>query len=299
MGGGVLGERFVRVVLRAPSPLLAERAAAEAFEAGATGVEERSAGVLHVYAPEAIAAALRAALTPFEAEGLACAQPEPVAEVDWSRAWRDGLEAVEISPRLLVRPPFVAACPRPGQAEVVIEPGQAFGTGGHASTRLALVLLAALDAHALAGTRILDVGTGTGVLSLAALRLGAHQAVSLDLDPLAARAARENAAANGLAACLKVVAGPLEALRASPFDGALANLLRSELLPILPDLARAVRPGGFVIASGLLASERAVVESALAAEGLCIEDMRVEDDATGDAWLGLRARRPEPRAEGS
>jgi ribosomal protein L11 methyltransferase len=129
------------------------------------------------------------------------------------------------------------------------------------------------------------------VLALAALRLGAREAVALDLDPLAAHAASDHARANALAGRVHVFAGPLAALRAPPFDLALANLLRSELLPLVPAVARAVRSGGLVIASGLLEAERAVVADAFARAGLRIESARVADDASGDVWLGLCARR--------
>ena len=93
------------------------------------------------------------------------------------------------------------------------------------------------------GARILDVGAGSGILALAALRLGPGSAVAFDLDPLAAAASRENAVANGLAGRLEVFMGPLEALRPTPFDLVLANLLKTELLPLVEGIAALHRPG--------------------------------------------------------
>lgn len=267
-----------------------ERAVAEAWAAGALGAEERDHG-LDLYAPAARAGAVRAAL---EAAGLRCAAVEPVEARDWSTAWQAGLEAVEISPRLVVRPSFVPPSARPGQAELVIDPGQAFGTGGHATTRLALELLDAEAAAGLHGARVLDAGCGTGVLALAALALGAGRAFAFDLDPLASEATRDNARANALAGRLAVWTGSLDALGDAPrFDLVVANMIRSELMPLLPSLAAAAGPAGRVILSGLLAEEEATVAAALARDGLAVRRRRALRDVTGEAWLALVASRDD------
>lgn len=293
-----MGARFACVRVWAADAALAERAAAEAFAAGASGLEERGgegdAGgtELLVYAPAAEAPAVAAALAALAAESAAGAlrvlAPEAAPDEDWSVRWREGLGIVRISPRLAVRPPFVPDTGEP--PALVIDPGQAFGTGGHASTRLALGLLDGLHAQ-LPGARVLDAGTGSGVLVLAALALGAAEGVGFDLDAVAVREARSNAERNGLGARLRLFAGGIDALRAPPFDVVVANLLRSELLPILPQLAAATREGGCAVLSGLLASERAAVERALDECGLAVADAREEADPAGDVWLGLVTRR--------
>ena len=283
--------------MRAPGSELAERAAAEAFDAGATGLEERDAGgitELWIYAPTPAVTAVERALAALARESgelLQVAGPEPAPDEDWSVRWREGLGTVRISARLAVRPPFVA--PDGGPA-LVVDPGQAFGTGGHASTRLALEWIDALPEAVLRGARVLDAGTGSGVLALAALQLGAERAVGFDLDPVAVREARGNAAANGLAARAQFVAGPVAALAAPAaprFDLVLANLLRSEVLPILPDLAARLRPGGHAVLSGLLVAEREEMAAALARAGLRITGAREEHDTAGDSWLGLLTAR--------
>jgi ribosomal protein L11 methyltransferase len=285
--------RHARLSVQGGSPELRERAAAEAFEAGALGLEEQDGPppTLWVYVRAADAAPVRAALLQLPA--LVVGAAEPIAERAWSEAWKEGLEAIVISPRLLVRPSFRAAPAGFVGHELVIEPGQAFGTGGHASTRLALEAIAALPAETLHGARVLDVGCGSGVLALAALALGAGHALGCDLDPLATAAAREAAEANGFAGRLALVTGSLDALGAHAergFELVLANLLRRELEPLLPALARALRPGGRAVLSGLLASERAGVERALAALGLEVFATRHASDPSGDAWLALMAR---------
>jgi SAM-dependent methyltransferase len=157
MAGG-----HARIAVSGESAELLERAAAEAFEAGALGAEEREGAppALWVYARAGDAARVHAALG--AVPGLALAAPEPVPERAWSEAWKEGLEPIVISPRLLVRPPFRSPPAGFAGAELVIDPGQAFGTGAHASTRLALEAIDALPEAALRGARVLDVGCGGG-----------------------------------------------------------------------------------------------------------------------------------------
>jgi ribosomal protein L11 methyltransferase len=285
-------ERFacVRIELAAER---AEWAGAEAFAAGASGLEEREEDgrtLLLVYAPAERADAVRRAALLAAGDG-ATARVEAVAARDWKEDWKHGLEPVVVSRRLAVLPsPALEHHLDPERVEVVIEPRQAFGTGAHGSTALALALL---DAR-LAATRVarvLDVGSGSGVLAIAALRLGAGAALACDRDPIAARESRENALRNGCA--LACFAGSLDALgaRAGRFDLVVANLLSSELRPILDALVARVAPGGALVVSGLLESERDAVGADLAAHGLRVADTRSLRDARGDAWLALTAER--------
>jgi ribosomal protein L11 methyltransferase len=288
-------DAFFCVVLRVPDAETGEWAAAEAFEAGAAGSEERDdpeGKRVLLYVPAAKLGAVRDAVKAISVPGLSLIGEAPVPEEDWSEAWKAGLRTLEISARLRVRPSFVAAeALGPGQAELVIDPAQAFGTGAHESTRLALECLDALAPLA-AGTCALDVGAGTGVLALAALRLGAAHAVAFDIDPLAGEATHENAVLNGLAGQVHAFTGPIEALQPGTFDLVLANLLKREVLPILPAIAARIGPGGAAIFSGLLASERSDMESALGQSGLAIRSELTRTDASGARWLGLVARRP-------
>lgn len=290
-----MSDAFVCLRVRARAGADAERALAEAWAAGASGAEEQDGGAgttrLLLYAPaaraERVARAVRAAL----GAGATLEALEAVPELDWSERWRDGLAASVISARLVIRPSCVEWAPGAGQAVVVLDPGQAFGTGGHASTRLALELLDELAATLARGWSALDVGTGSGVLALAALRLGARRVVGCDLDRAAVAEARSNAAANALADGLALFAGSLPALEPRAFDVTLANLLHRELLPLLPALAERTRRGGFAILSGLLEAERAGIEAALARAGLRVVRSREASDPAGDRWLALTATR--------
>ena len=281
-------ERFVSFEVSAPDAEVAEIAAAFAFDAGASGAEEREAGSgLRVFGPASRADAIQTALSELGHLGIEVGAPAPVTETDWSTAWRAGLEAVWIADALIVRPPFVDS-PAPELPDVVIEPGQAFGTGGHASTRLALELMVGL---AWPGRMVLDVGTGSGVLALAALRLGAERALGFDLDPLAAPAARQNAEDNGLGG-LRLLTGPIDALsEAARFDAVVANMIRTEHEPILGAVVARARSGAVVILSGLLQHEDEGMTAQLESQGLRVVRRLRERDARGDAWLAIEARK--------
>jgi ribosomal protein L11 methyltransferase len=282
-------EAFTRVTARVRDAETAERAAAEAYAVGAAGLEEResSEGVmLIVYAPASEIEAVSRALV---ASGARVSPVEGVALADWSEAWKQHLEPVVVSARLVVRPTFLSFDRAPGQSELCIDPGQAFGTGAHESTRLALEWVDALAPQLGHGTSVLDVGAGSGILTLAALRLSGAIGVGLDLDPLAAQAARAAALGNGLDARARFFTGPIGAL--SPgleFDLVLANLLRSEMEPLLADLASRTRR--WLVLSGLLAAERAHMEQRAAGRGLEPVDVRERVDASGACWVSLLMR---------
>lgn len=289
-----IAQSTVQIDARVADAAAAERAAAEAWESGACGIEERrgeaGAPLLRVWVPAERADALRSALEAALGESVRVGPAQPVEERDWSQAWREGLEAVRVSERLVVRPSFADYVAGPDEHVLVVDPAQAFGTGHHASTRLAVALLDAELGVRPKGTRVLDVGTGSGVLVLAALVLGAGHAVGFDVDPLAGPEAQRNARANGLAERARFYTGPIDALGEVSFDVVVANLIRRELLPLLDAICtRHLSEGGALVLSGLLASDRVLVEAELARRGFRVRAEREEVDG-GDAWVGLVAR---------
>jgi ribosomal protein L11 methyltransferase len=222
---------------------------------------------------------------------LELGQIEPVPETDWSEGWKAGLGASVISQRLVIRPSWVAHALAPGQAEVVIDPGQAFGTGTHPSTWLALEWIDLLASGLPKGARVLDVGTGSGVLGIAAAARADARVVAFDLDPVAAREAQANVASNGCAARVAVFAGGLEALDGSGFDLVVANLLSSESLPMLAGLSARTRAGGQAVFSGLLGSESEAFSAAVIAAGFTPRGVRRGEDANGEHWAALLTER--------
>jgi len=286
-------ESFREIAVRAADAEQAERLAAEAYAAGATGLEERAGEgevILILYAPSALAEAVREAVVR-AAPGVAVAAAKAVPETPWSEAWKEGLEATIVSPRLLIRPSFVSVAPLPGRAEVVVDPGQAFGTGAHPSTQLALEWIDELVPTLNRGERVLDVGTGSGVLSLAVAKLSSLELFAFDTDPLATSTARANARANGLDERLQLFTGGLDAIGEVAFDLVVANLLKTELLPLLAGIAARVREGGHALFSGLLEAECESFGEALRAVGLRARGARSREDANGDRWSALLTTR--------
>jgi len=287
----------VRLTVRTPSRDLAERLMAEAWEFGALGIEERDQGQgvdLDLYVAVHEEAELQGCLAPFLSDGAVWGDRVVVGEANWSEAWKVGLKAIEISPRLAVAPSFVDYQGTAGQRVLRIDPGQAFGTGGHASTRLVLEWIDRLADDRQAATQdvqVLDVGTGSGVLALAALALGAKRAVAFDLDPVAVIEARAVATQNDLLPGFESFVGGIESVAGQSFDWVFANLLKSEMLPILDQIADAVAPGGWLVVAGLLERDEQPVSEILAGQGLLQAGMRREADDSGAVWIAPAFRR--------
>lgn len=230
--------------------------------AGLLGIVE-AAGVATVYLPA------RAPELPVAGRW------EAVPERDWHAQWKAGIVPVTVGAITIV-PPWL---PAPAGA-IVLEPGQAFGTGHHETTTGCLAALQELD---LTGAAVLDVGTGSGVLAIATLRLGAARAVGVDTDPVAVAAARENAARNGVAVTLRT--GSVEAADGR-FDVVVANLDTATLSSLAVRLVGALAPGGTLVASGVSVERTAEAEAAFDAAGLPVLPR------PGREWTVLLGRAP-------
>ncbi len=208
-------------------------------------------------------------------------------EQDWHAAWKRHFHPRRAAPGLWVGPPWDPPRPPAGQQAVTIDPGAAFGTGLHPSTRLCLLRLVELARAGALPTPVLDVGCGSGILALAALRLGCRRAVGIDIDPLARRAARHNAALNRLPERFEVSDRALSAM-GERFPLVLANLTAAELEPLAADLAARLTPAGELVASGILAEQEERMRAVFAAAGLEPEARRREEE-----WVALICRRAE------
>ena len=203
-------------------------------------------------------------------------------EEDWADAWKRHFPVMRVGRRLVVRPSWREHSPAVGDVVIALDPGMAFGTGLHPTTRLCLAGIEAwADEGLLDGARLLDVGCGSGILAVAGSLLGAAEVVGLDTDPLAVEATRANAARNGLGERLAARQGSLPVVD-PPFGLVAANLIASLLVELAPLLADAVRPGGRLLAGGVFVDREAEVESALRAVGLAL----VARSGEGD-WVAL------------
>ncbi|MDR3580247.1 MAG: 50S ribosomal protein L11 methyltransferase [Oryzomonas sp.] len=203
--------------------------------------------------------------------GLSIARPSvtTVKSEDWSTSWKANFKPLRIGRRLLIVPSWEQAEAGPDDIVLSLDPGMAFGTGGHETTRLCLERLETvlLNRPSTPPASVLDLGTGSGILAMAAARLGAGRVCAVDIDPEAVEVARENLAINGLTERIECSATPLETL-SGPFDVILANILAEELVRLAPQLTSRLAGGGVLILSGILAEKEAFVRSGFAAQPL-------------------------------
>ena len=210
-----------------------------------------------------------------------------VGEHDWAESWKRHFPVQHIGQRLVIRPVWLSYAAAPADVVIDLDPGIAFGTGDHPTTRGCLECAERLVT---AGITVLDLGCGSGILSIAAAKLGAGSVWALDIDPFAVDAARANVALNGLDGRIRVLLGSLG--DATPpglperFELILANIASNPLVALAPWLAAAVVPGGAVVASGVIADRLEPVVEAFRRAGLVIEETIAEGE-----WRTLIARR--------
>ncbi len=220
---------------------------------------------------------------------------EVMAAQDWNATWEASLQPIEAG-AFVVAPTWADLAPT-NRHVLRIDPKMSFGTGYHESTRLCLRILSEHPPEALEGERrtreegpmssaasgargatVLDVGTGTGVLALAALAMGAREAWGVDIDPWSVPNAEENAERNDMADRFTVREGALEAAPEGPYDLVFANILKSTILPMLPDLVARMEADGAMILAGILKTERDEVVAACEAHGLTLSAEKTENE---------------------
>ncbi|MDE2830051.1 MAG: 50S ribosomal protein L11 methyltransferase [Gemmatimonadota bacterium] len=259
-----------------------EVVSAELFELGCCGVveEDISDGVrLTAYFEVAEnKAEIEQALRPYECRF------EPVPDTDWTLGWRSFFQPVYPTPRMAICPPWDRVPDPPGGFTIAIDPQMAFGTGHHETTRLALL---GLEKKITSGDRVLDVGTGSGILSIAAVKLGAAKVMAVDIEAAAIENARANCVLNGVDAQVVLMQCSVDRV-SGIFDVVVANIISSILLPIVPELAKRLHPEGYAILGGILDREREAFCTALDRANLVLDEML--DDGE---WLCAIARKSQ------
>lgn len=262
-----------------------QRDAVAAWLVSRTGqaVEERADGTLVSFALNLPGAeALEAALT--RAHGRVATTRRELPEVDWSTAWRAGLGVRKVG-RFAVVPTWIAYEAAPDELVITLDPEMAFGSGEHGSTRGALHLLAR---HLTPGDRVLDLGSGSAILSIAAAMLGAARVAGIELDPEAIPASLQNVGRNGVAATVRIVEGDAAAMTPllAPADLIVSNILRLVNQTLLSVIHMALVPGGRAIFSGMEQSEAELFRGPLAAHGFTVIDEVVDEN-----WWSVAVRR--------
>lgn len=232
-------------------------------------------------------------------------QLTPLNDEDWANAWKAHYTILRLGVRTVIVPSWLEYAEQPGDVVLHLDPGMAFGTGTHPTTQLCLHLL---ERYVVSGMRALDLGCGSGVLAIAAAKLGAQQVLALDTDPIAISATRENAARNGVETIVQAAVGSLgegvalghwlgweqgdgpqagqELVDASQsgvmFDLIVANIIAKILAALAQDLARALTPGGVLITSGIIIDRESDVLAAFEAAGLQLVERRLDGE-----WVAL------------
>jgi ribosomal protein L11 methyltransferase len=205
-----------------------------------------------------------------------------VAEADWAEAWKEHLTVLHIGQHIVIRPSWLDYAPAPGDVVIQLDPGMAFGTGLHPTTQMCMVALEKwLRPHA----AVLDLGTGSAILAIAAAKLGAGQVLAVDNDPVAVETARSNVITNGVREAVRVVRGSL-AEASGDYDLVVVNILASVIVRMLQEgLAARMCPGGILIIAGIIASQESEVVTALERESLApVSRLQRED------WVCLVAK---------
>ena len=285
--------RWLVLTVRVPSEELTHELTEGLFALGGTAVEEET-DLLTTYIaePRDSDEFLRRAAD--HLSEVAGSEPEMIwrwqDDEDWARKWKEGLDPRRVGGRMVVTQPWNEVSEENDDIVIVIDPATAFGTGEHATTRGAL---AYMESAVRPGDRVLDVGTGSGILAIAAVRLGAGPVVAVESDPDAMDNCRENLERNGVADRIQLECAAVDAewlaADGDGFDVIAANVLSGVLIPLLPHFAGALRPEGRVILGGILDHEAAAMKEAAAGAGLTVAEERLE----GEWWTALLERGPD------
>ncbi len=205
-----------------------------------------------------------------------------IPEQDWNETWKEGFHAIDVGERFTILPPWEEK--KKGRINIVIDPAMAFGTGHHGTTRSCLVLMERY-AETSGKEQFLDLGTGTGILAIAASLLGYRQVVAADTDPLAVDAAKTNSALNGIAG-IDIRLGGIDGLQES-FDFIAANIISGVLVQLASALAARLKCGGTLICSGILRGQEDEVITAMQQQRLILIE-RYHDGK----WVSLVLERP-------
>ena len=202
---------------------------------------------------------------------------EGVQQEDWENSWKRYYHAMELGKRLAIVPSWEAYDTQ--RTVITLDPGMAFGTGTHETTALCLETL---DALVRGGERVLDIGTGSGILAIAALKLGADSAQGVDIDPMCVRTAGENARRNGVEERFTVSIGDLSAQVSETYDIICANIVANAIKALAPSIPKLLGQGGTFLASGIIDTRKDEVIAALETAGLAVREAREKN-----GWVAL------------
>jgi len=220
--------------------------------------------------------------------GTLAMETRDVADEDWAENWKKFYKPFRVGKRLVVKPTWEAYAAKPGDLIVEMDPGMAFGAGTHETTAMCMELL---EKHLRPGADVMDVGTGSGILAIAAARLGAKTVLAVDIDPDAVKTAAENVRQNGVERCVRVVKGDLVNGEAMPCALATANIVADAIIMLCGPLTRHLAADGLLICSGIISEREQDVLAAAAAAGYQTADRLARGE-----WVALCLKSGAARA---
>lgn len=206
-----------------------------------------------------------------------------IEEENWNEQWEQTVQPIEIGEKIVVKPSWASYENTSGRTIIHIDPKMSFGTGYHETTRLTIQLLERYVQH---NTTMLDVGTGTGILAIAAVKLGVASAMGIDIDEWSVKNAAENAMANNVSHRVKISQQTLEMLPQTEFDLIAANITLNTIITLLPEMNKRLKKNGTLLLSGLLESDEHILTAALSHR-----DFKVVEKIFENEWIAVAARR--------
>lgn len=256
------------------------------FEIGAVGLIERDDEFITYFAFSEKENALEKFVTQLRGRDKTLAsldvRARVIEEQDWGAAWRENFKPVFVSDGIVVCPPWQTLPERPGRRVLIIEPKMAFGTGTHATTQMVLRLL---EQWVRGGEEVLDIGTGTGILAIAAVKLGAASVTAVDHDPVAVEAAKENLVLNDVRHRVRLIVGRVDCMKPRVFPVVLGNLDRPTLLSLLRELKSRLAPQCVALLSGFLLEEEEHIMREMARAGFKILQREEQE-----GWLAFAVK---------
>jgi ribosomal protein L11 methyltransferase len=283
-----MNESYVEVVLDlAADSAMGELLSSQLYELGFSGFLEDDAG-LHCYIPKNLwSSHVETNLSSIvKKHGLPATAISAISEIqqqNWNQQWEASIQPVAVTEKIIIAPSWHTLSNADGKVVLVIDPKMSFGTGYHESTRLMLRMMErAMRPHSF----VLDVGTGTGILAIAAVKLGARFAVGVDVDEWSYINAKENTNRNGCEQNVEVRLGSLDAVPERGFDFILANITRNTISELFPAMVKKIDSNGIFLLSGLLVDDRDPIKKVLSDHGYSILFIESENE-----WIGIGARK--------
>ena len=249
--------------------------------------KDREHAIIHIYiSPEANPAEAVSFLEErFQAENIPYEiDRDSCVEEDWINNWKKYFHPIPVGEKLLIRPLWEEDYDAQGRMVLHLEPGLAFGTGTHETTGMCVRLV---EEHVRPGQKVIDLGTGTGILAIAAAHMGARDVLAIDLDAVAVRVAKENVENNGFAGIIRVQQGDLLDHVDEAADVVVANIIADVIIALCGPVKRHILPGGLFICSGIAREKKGEVVAALEAAGY--QNLEILDDGE---WTAIAAKRP-------